>query len=66
MKQEIVDSFNQDNHDMVCPMCEESYMIHKENKGTHIYYCENCPFVGVEIIELKDYENMIEWLNDSK
>ena len=63
--QEIVDRLNQDNK-MVCPMCEEGYMIHEEYKGTHIYYCEHCPFVGFECVETKDYDNMIEWLGGRK
>lgn len=33
--QEIVDRLNQNNHDMVCPMCGEGYMVHEEYKGTH-------------------------------
>ena len=63
--QEIVDRLNQNNK-MVCPMCEEGYMIHEEYKGTHIYYCEHCPFVGFECVETKDYDNMIEWLGGRK
>lgn len=50
----------------VCPMCQESYMIHEEYNGTHIYICEPCPFVGFELVETKDRENMIKWLEERK
>ena len=63
--QEIVDRLNQDNK-MVCPMCQESCMIHEEYNGTHIYICEPCPFVGFELVETKDRENMIKWLEERK
>ena len=61
--QEIVDRLNQDNK-MVCPMCEVGYMIHEEYKGTHIYYCEHCPFVGFEYVDHKDLENLTKWLEE--
>lgn len=64
--QQIVDRLNQECYDIVCPMCGESFMIHEEYKGTHIYYCEPCPFVGLELIDTKDYENMIKWLEERK
>ena len=41
-------------------------MEHIEYKNTHIYICEMCPFMGVEIVEKKDYENMIDWLSKRK
>ena len=63
--QEIVDRLNQDNK-MVCPMCQESCMTYEEYNGTHIYICEPCPFVGFELVETKDRENMIKWLEERK
>ena len=61
--QEIVDRLNQDNK-MVCPMCEKGCMAHEEYKGTHIYYCECCSFVGFEWLETKDYDNIVKWLGE--
>lgn len=61
----MVDKLNEDNS-MICPMCEGCCMEHIEYKNTHIYICEMCPFMGVEIVEKKDYENMIDWLSKRK
>ena len=61
--QEIVDRLNQDNK-MVCPMCEKGCMAHEEYKGTYIYYCECCSFVGFEWLETKDYDNIVKWLGE--
>lgn len=57
---EIVDRLN--NGLMTCPMCKENKMYCKTYKGTYIYICEPCPFVGFEYIDKKDVKNMIEWL----
>ena len=63
--QEIVDRLNQDN-EMVCPMCEEGNMKNAEYNGTHNYICEICTFVGFELVEIKDQENMIKWVEERK
>ena len=63
---EVIEFLNASQCDMICPMCQESCMIHEEYKGTHIYYCEPCPFVGFECVETKDYDNMIEWLEERR
>lgn len=51
---------------ITCPLCDakaihrsikrESYpMIQKE---THAYFCEDCPFIGLEYIDDEDIENL--------
>lgn len=63
---EVVDWLNDTENDMKCPMCEEYNIKHEEYKGSHIYICQSCPFVGFELIETKDKENMIEWLKENR
>lgn len=50
--------------DLMCPMCEEHDIEYTNYKGTHIYVCENCPFVGFELVDIKDKMNMIDWLSE--
>lgn len=50
--------------DLMCPMCEEHDIEYTNYKGTHIYVCEHCPFVGFELIDIKDKMNMIDWLSE--
>lgn len=52
--------------DLMCPMCEEHDIEYTNYKGTHIYVCENCPFVGFELVDIKDKMNMIDWLSVKK
>lgn len=51
---------------MKCPLCDETNVEHIVYKGTHIYVCEDCPFVGFELILEKDYKNMIDWLKGKR
>ena len=62
--QKIVDKLNQE-YAIKCPLCGEE-LNYKEYNGTHIYYCEPCPFIGFECVETKDYDNMIKWLEERK
>lgn len=46
-----------------CPLCGARLTyIYLESEGTHIYYCEPCPFVGFECIEEHDKDNFYKWL----
>lgn len=63
---EVIEFLNASQCDMICPMCQESCMTHEEYNGTHIYICEPCPFVGFELVETKDRENMVKWLEERK
>lgn len=58
--QEVVDRLNE-IYNVFCPLCGEK-LIHEEYKGTHIYYCEPCPFIGFEYVDHKDLENLTKWL----
>ena len=60
--QEIVNRLNQE-YVIKCPLCGEE-LNHKEYNGTHIYYCEPCPFVSFEYINHKDLENLTKWLEE--
>ena len=62
--QEVVDRLNE-IYNVFCPLCGNR-LIYEEYNGTHIYYCEPCPFVGFECVDTKDYNNMIEWLGGRK
>lgn len=50
--------------DLMCPMCEEHDIEYTNYKGTHIYNCNNCKFIGFEMIDVKDKINMIDWLSE--
>lgn len=56
----IVDKLNQE-YVIKCPLCGEE-LNYKEYNGTHIYYCEPCPFIGFEYVDHKDLENLTKWL----
>lgn len=58
--QEVVDRLNE-IYNVFCPLCGER-LIHEEHNGTHIYYCEPCPFIGFEYVDHKDLENLTKWL----
>ena len=58
--QEVVDRLNE-IYNVFCPLCGER-LIHEEYNGTHIYYCEPCPFIGFEYVDHKDLENLTKWL----
>ena len=58
--------FIEEESDLVCPMCEQRHIDYRNYKGTHIYVCEDCPFVGFELIDIKDKMNMIDWLSEKK
>ena len=60
--QEIVDKLNQE-YATKCPLCGEE-LNYKEYNGTHIYYCEPCPFIGFEYVDHKDLENLTKWLEE--
>lgn len=49
--------------DLMCPMCEQHHIDYRNYKGTHVYVCEDCPFVGFELVDIKDKMNMIDWLS---
>ena len=49
--------------DLMCPMCEQHHINYINYKGTHIYNCDNCKFVGFELVDIKDKMNMIDWLS---
>lgn len=50
--------------DLMCPMCEKHDIEYTNYKGTHIYNCNNCKFIGFEMIDVKDKINMIDWLSE--
>lgn len=52
--------------DLKCPLCEETNVKLIEFRGTYIYICEDCPFVGFEDIDYLDCDNMISFLKDRK
>ena len=58
--QEIVDRINE-IYNVSCPLCGNR-LIYEEYNGTHIYYCEPCPFIGFEYVDHKDLENLTKWL----
>lgn len=58
--QEIVDKLNQE-YATKCPLCGEE-LNYIEYKGTHIYICESCPFIGFEYVEQQDIDNLKEYL----
>ena len=58
--QEIVDRINE-LYNVSCPLCGNR-LIYEEYNGTHIYYCEPCPFIGFEYVDHKDLENLTKWL----
>lgn len=60
--QEVVDRLNE-IYNVFCPLCGER-LIHEEHNGTHIYYCEPCPFIGFEYVDHKDLENLTKWLEE--
>lgn len=55
--------FINEESDLMCPMCEQHHIDYRNYKGTHIYVCEDCPFVGFELVDVKDKMNMIDWLS---
>lgn len=55
---------NHYSNNIVCPLCEEEHITHKEYNGTHIYICEDCPFIGLEYIDVKDAENLLDFLKN--
>ena len=57
---EIVDRINK-IYNVSCPLCGNR-LIYEEYNGTHIYYCEPCPFIGFEYVDHKDLENLTKWL----
>lgn len=57
---EIVDRINE-IYNVSCPLCGNR-LIYEEYNGTHIYYCEPCPFIGFEYVDHKDLENLTKWL----
>ena len=60
--QEVVDRLNE-IYNVFCPLCGDR-LIHEEHNGTHIYYCEPCPFIGFEYVDHKDLENLTKWLEE--
>lgn len=48
-------------HRIVCPLCFCD-AVHEEVNGTHIYVCQECPFVGMEFINDKDAQNLFDRL----
>lgn len=62
--EEIVNFLNTEDCEMVCPMCEETTLKHHECKGSHIYACEFCAFIGFEFVENKDVDNLAEFLKN--
>lgn len=58
--QEVVDRLNE-IYNVSCPLCGNR-LIYEEYNGTHIYYCEPCPFIGFEYVDHKDLENLTKWL----
>ena len=58
--QEVVDRLNE-IYNVFCPLCGNR-LIYEEYNGTHIYYCEPCPFIGFEYVDHKDLENLTKWL----
>lgn len=60
--QEVVDRLNE-TYNVFCPLCGDR-LIHEEHNGTHIYYCEPCPFIGFEYADHKDLENLTKWLEE--
>lgn len=62
--EEIVNFLNTEDCEMVCPMCEETTLKHHEYKGSHIYTCEVCAFIGFEFVENKDVDNLAEFLKN--
>ena len=59
---EVVDRLNE-IYNVFCPLCGDR-LIHEEHNGTHIYYCEPCPFIGFEYVDHKDLENLTKWLEE--
>ena len=60
--QEVVDRLNE-IYNVFCPLCGNR-LIYEEYNGTHIYYCEPCPFIGFEYVDHKDLENLTKWLEE--
>lgn len=55
--------FVDDYMDLICPQCEHKEINYINYKGTHIYNCDNCKFVGFEMVDVKDKMNMMDWLS---
>lgn len=62
--EEIINFLNTEDCEMVCPMCEETTLKYHEYKGSHIYTCEVCAFIGFEFVENKDVDNLAEFLKN--
>lgn len=60
--QEVADRLNE-IYNVLCPLCGNR-LIHEEHNGTHIYYCESCPFIGFEYVDHKELENLTKWLKE--
>lgn len=63
---EVINFINKSQCDIICPLCEQDEIKYEEYNGTHIYICQPCSFVGFELVETKDTENMIKWLKERK
>lgn len=48
------------SNSLKCPFCEEETMETICYKGTYIYVCDECTFVGLEYRTNKDIENLQE------
>jgi ssDNA-binding Zn-finger/Zn-ribbon topoisomerase 1 len=48
-----------------CPLCHVE-LEYKKINNTHVYVCEECPFVGFEFYFDEDMENLKAYLSDEK
>lgn len=46
-----------------CPLCSDN-LSYKQNKDTHIWSCDSCPFVGFEFYNDKNTDELKEYLNN--
>ena len=47
---------------IVCPLCDANCQYEQGGK-THIWICEECPFVGFEYYDIENTLNLSERLN---
>ncbi len=44
-----------------CPMCG-AQLEHREKGESHIYTCEDCPFVGFEFFGMANARDLLDYL----
>lgn len=48
-----------------CPLCLSGDLNHEQVGETHIYICDECPFVGLEFVLNEDVDNLSKRLKQN-